>query len=123
MTESALQNQIRLALSEYGIAFRTNSGEFYQGKRIYDPRFGQDVLVNLRRVAGLPKGFPDLLFVGEGTVAFLECKTPHGRVRPEQEKFIEQMRRLHHRAGIARSVQDAIQIVTGGMTYGTDYGV
>ncbi len=113
MRESQLQNQIRLALSEYGIPFRTNSGEFYQGKRIYDPRYKQDILIDLRRVSGLPKGFSDLLFIGDGRTAFLEVKTKTGIVRPEQEQFLHQMQQYHHLAGVARSVEDAIKIIKG----------
>lgn len=115
MTESEIQNRIRLDLSAYGIPFRTNSGEFWQGNRIYSREFGQEVLINLRRVAGLPKGFSDLLFVGEGKIAFIECKTPGGRIREEQRRFLERMAALHHGAGIARSVEDALLIIDGGV--------
>jgi len=115
MQESDIQNQIRIALSKYGLPFRTNSGEFYQGERIYSVQFKQDVLINLRRVSGLPKGFTDLLYIGKDNIAFIECKTHTGRVRPEQTKFMEQMRKLHHHAGIARSAEDAIEIINGGL--------
>ena len=114
MQESDIQNQIRIALSKYGLPFRTNSGEFYQGEQIYSNQFKQDVLINLRRVSGLPKGFSDLLFIGDGNIAFIECKSHTGRVSTEQIKFIEQMRMLHHNAGIARSAEDAIEIINGG---------
>ena len=87
MRESQLQNQIRLALSEYGIPFRTNSGEFYQGKRIYDPRYKQDILIDLRRVSGLPKGFSDLLFIGDGRTAFLEEKQKTGSLDRNKNNF------------------------------------
>jgi len=113
MRESELQNQIRLALSGYGIPFRTNSGDFYQGQRVYDPHRGQDILINLRRICGLPKGFSDLLFIGDGKVAFLEVKTPSGKITSEQQKFLDQMQKYHHCAGIVRSVGDALKIIKG----------
>lgn len=113
MKESELQNQIRLALSEYGIPFRTNSGDFYQGQRVYDPCRGQDILINLRRVCGLPKGFSDLLFIGDGKVAFLEVKTPSGKITSEQQKFLDRMKELHHFAGVVRSPQDAVKLIKG----------
>ena len=73
------------------------------------------ITVNLRRVSGLPKGFTDLLYIGKDNIAFIECKTHTCRVRPEQTKFMEQMRKLHHHAGIARSAEDAIEIINGGL--------
>ena len=115
MIETDIQSQIRLALSPRGIVFRTNSGDFYQGIQTYSHEFKQTVLINLRKVAGLPKGFSDLLFVGDGTVAFIECKTPKGRPTEDQINFINRMQALHHFAGVARSVDDAINIITGGI--------
>lgn len=110
--EMILQNQIRCALSDYGVCFRTNAGKFYQGKRVWSNEFNDYVLVNLRPVTGLPQGFSDTLFVGKNKVAFIEIKTPKGTVRPEQEHFLNEMRKYGHRSGVARSVEDAIRIVT-----------
>lgn len=111
MTEHELQNRIRVALSEYGAVFRINAGKFWQGK------LRGDILTDLRAVEGLPEGFPDLLFIGEnGQVAFIEVKTDKGRVRESQQKFIAFLLRYGHRAGIARSVEDALEIATGKKT-------
>ncbi|MGQ7425262.1 VRR-NUC domain-containing protein, partial [Streptococcus suis] len=41
-----------------------------------------------------------------------------GRVRPEQEKFIDRMQKFGALAGVARSVEDAMDIV-GGKANGT----
>lgn len=114
MTESSIQSSIRMALSPYGCVFRTNSGEFWQGQRVYSKEFKQEVLINLTKVMGLPKGFSDLLFVGQDKVAFIEVKTVKGAVKPEQEKFINIMRGMGHRAGVARSVEDALRIIEKG---------
>jgi len=112
MTEHTLQNQIRVALSDYGICFRTNAGRFWQGKRVWSNEYNQYVLTDLKPVAGLPKGFSDTLFIGDnGKIAFIEIKTPKGRVRPEQEHFLDTMRGKGYKAGIARSVEDAIRII------------
>jgi hypothetical protein len=111
LREHAIQNDIRLALSKEGIVFRTNSGEFWQGKLMYSREFKQEVLINLTKVMGLPKGFSDLLFVGDGFVAFIETKTPYGIATEDQENFLARMRSLGHRAGIARSVAEAIDII------------
>lgn len=112
MTESDIQNQIRVALSPQGIVFRTNAGDFWQGTQIYSKEYKQPILINLRRVCGLPKGFSDLLFCGfDGHTAFIEVKQPHGRIRPEQTDFLALMQSYGYAAGIARSPEDALSIV------------
>lgn len=58
--------------------------------------------------SGLPVGFSDLFgFTSDGRPYFLEIKTATGRIRPEQDAFLEAMRRRGAVAGVARSVQDA----------------
>lgn len=111
MRESNIQNSIRVALSPYGTVFRTNSGEFWQGQTVYSKEFHQPVLINLRRVDGLPKGFSDLLFVAPGKVAFIETKNEIGRLRSEQQNFLDRMRSMGHVAGVARSVDEAVGLI------------
>lgn len=98
MTEHDIQDRIRMALSQYGVVLRLNVGQFYTN----DGRIIK---------SGLPVGTSDLLFIGRGYIAFIEVKTPTGRVREEQKRFIARMRSLGHRAGIARSVEDALNII------------
>jgi hypothetical protein len=113
-SESRIQSRIRLALSKYGICFRCNAGEFYQGRPVYSQEFNQRVLINLRTIHGLPPGFPDLLFIrNDGTVFFIETKTDVGRLRPEQKNFIDRMDQIGITAGVARSVEDAIKLIGG----------
>ena len=99
-TESLIQNQVRVGLSKAGhTVFRANVGKV----RMADGRYFD---------TGLPKGFPDLFgFRPDGRIFFIEVKNETGRVRPEQEKFIEQMRKRGALAGVARSVADAMEIV------------
>lgn len=112
MTEADIQSQIRIALSPHGIVFRTNSGEFWQGEQVYSKEFKQPVLINLRRVQGLPKGFSDLLFFGfDARPAFIEIKKPKKTQTPEQRHFMELMQSHGYRAGVARSVEDALKII------------
>lgn len=114
MTEQDIQNSIRLELSNNGILFRTNAGEYYQGKLVYSNEFKQPVLINITKIMGLPKGFTDLLYCGfDGQVAFIEVKTSTGTVKPAQEKFINLMQKYNYKAGVARSVNDAIKIIGG----------
>ncbi len=112
-SEKTIQDEIRLALSGYGCTFRTNAGEFYQGKRVYSTEFKQPVLINLRSVHGLPVGFSDLIHVGDNYVAFIETKRPGENPRPEQVNFLKRMADLHHKAGVARCVEDALRIING----------
>ena len=97
MSESYIQNQIRCELSKYGIVIRMNTGNVQTQSGTYI-RCGV-------------KGMSDLLFVGQGYIAWIEVKTPTGKPSPEQIKFINRMRQLGHRAGIARSVEEALEIV------------
>lgn len=103
MTESDIQNAIRLRLSEMGYAvFRTNVGK----RRGADGRWFS---------TGLPKGHPDLYAVKNGKIYYIEVKTPTGKVSAEQEHFIATMRdRYGCVAGVVRSVEDAERLVNDG---------
>jgi hypothetical protein len=112
-SEHRIQDEIRLALSEYGIVLRLNSGKFWQGKRVWSNEFQQYVLINLRPIQGCPPGTSDLLFIGSD-IAFIECKDDKGKARTDQEKFIKIMHSYGHKAGVARSVEDALGIISQG---------
>jgi hypothetical protein len=112
LTEADIQNAIRLALSPHGVVFRTNSGDFWQGERVYSKEFHEDVLIHLRRVQGLTKGFSDLTYFGfNGQAGFIEVKKPRGVIRPEQTDFINLMQSYGYAAGIARCPEDALKII------------
>lgn len=96
--ETILQNMIRVKLSERGIVLRLNNGVFYT-------KDGRPI------ASGLPPGTSDLLFIGEGKAAFIECKTKTGRLSPQQERFINVVRHHGVRAGVARSIEDAIRLI------------
>jgi hypothetical protein len=93
-----LQNQIRITLSSRGVVLRLNNGVFYTA-------------TGARIASGLPPGTSDLLFIGNGKAAFIEVKTQSGRLSPAQENFIRVVRSHGVRAGVARSVEDAIKII------------
>lgn len=101
-TEHDVQNEIRLALSKQGYCvFRINSGKV----KTDDGRWFD---------VGVPKGFSDLLAIRNGKAYFIEVKNEVGRPTDEQLNFIKQMQtRYGCRAGIARSVEDALSIVEG----------
>ena len=96
MTETDLQNQIRMALSPYGVVIRQNTGNFQ--------------LKDGRRIMCGVKGLSDLLFIGNNRVAFIEVKTETGKPTQEQLNFIRRMQELGHSAGIARSTEDALRL-------------
>lgn len=96
LTETDLQNQIRMALSPYGVVIRQNTGNFQ--------------LKDGRRIMCGVKGLSDLLFIGQNRVAFIEVKTETGKPSQEQLNFIRRMQELGHSAGIARSTEDALRL-------------
>jgi hypothetical protein len=110
-SEHRIQDEIRLALSEHGVVLRLNSGKFWQGKRVWSNEFQQYVLIDLRPVQGCPPGTSDLLFVGENNTSFIECKDDKGKPRAEQERFIAVVKSYGHRAGVARSAEEALKII------------
>lgn len=96
-SENDIQSEIRIALSKHGTVFRMQSGMFYT-------ETGEKIRV------GIP-GMSDLLFIGNGFIAWIEVKTAKGRPSKEQLNFIRLMNSMGHRAGIARSVEDALYII------------
>lgn len=116
--EHDIQNKIRIALSEKGFkVFRINVGEGWVGQEIRLQN-GDLLLKFPRRFAtGTPKGFSDLLVIcPNGKAAFIECKAPQGRASPEQKKFLQVMRGMGCRTGIARSVDEAFSIVENSLS-------
>ena len=101
-TEHTIQNEIRVALTKNGYTvFRANVGKV----KTADGRWFD---------TGLPKGHPDLYgFRSDGKIFYIEVKNERGQVRPEQEKFIETVKKRGAIAGVARSVEDALGIVQG----------
>lgn len=103
--EHTIQNEIRVALTENGYTvFRANVGKV----KTVDGRWFD---------TGLPKGHPDLYgFRPDGKIFYIEVKNANGRVRPEQKQFIQTVKARGALAGIARSVEDALDIVRGAKT-------
>jgi len=102
MSETDIQNEIRLALSAHGVVLRMNTG-------VFKTEDGRTIRCGI-------KGTSDLLFIGNGYIAFIEVKTPLGRASPDQINFVKQIQKLGHKAGFARSVKEALNIILGGNT-------
>jgi len=100
--EINIQNSIRLALTPYAIIFRANVG-------VFSTADGRKVST------GLPNGFSDLFGFrkSDGRIFFIEVKNEKGRLRADQEHFLETMKQNGAIAGVARSPEDAIKIIQG----------
>jgi hypothetical protein len=97
MSESRLLYDIMRELGKYGAVYRCNSGSVK--------------LPNGKMFRGMPKGFADVMLIrADGIACFVECKTDKGRPTDEQKLFIKRMQELNARAGVARSVAEAMAI-------------
>lgn len=99
--EHRIQNEIRAALSPYAAVFRVNVGT---GLTVDGRHFS----------TGVPPGFSDLFGVrkSDGKAVFIEVKTAKGRPSKEQTNFINQMQSCGAVAGICRSAEDAVKLIT-----------
>lgn len=124
--EHRVQTDGRNALAIPGVfCTRANVGKGWTGDITKLPD-GSILIRNPRPFdTGLPKGFADTFgvvcetitadMVGEtiGRGFFVEYKAEDGSLKPIQAAFLEAMRQLGARAGVARSAQDAVDIALG----------
>lgn len=124
MSEARIQAEARNALAGRCKTFRANAGQGWTGdvERLAD---GSLLIRNPRPLHALPEGFSDLFgwrpitvtpaMVGHKVAQFIgiEMKAPKGRVTPKQQAFVDAVNRDGGRAGIARSVEDALRLVEG----------
>lgn len=104
-SEHSIQKKIQVTLSQHKCSvFRTNVGKV----QTIDHRWFD---------TGLPQGFPDLMGFRwvDNQIFFIEVKTETGKPRPDQIRFHEFLQSHNVIHGIARSVQDALMIVDGGL--------
>ena len=102
-SESNIQRDIMMALSNAGcIVWRNNTGAL------------RDATGRLVRY-GLCKGSSDIIGIcPDGKFLCVEVKSAKGRSTPDQERFIAAVRSKGGRAGVARSVEDALEIACQG---------
>ena len=104
MSEAKLLEEIRLELGKLPnvVIWRNSTGVAeIQGRKI---RYGLCV------------GSPDIVGIAPGgRFLGIEVKTKSGRVTKDQRMFIELVRWMGGFAGVARSVQDAVDIAHGDM--------
>jgi len=101
-SEGNILNDCMVALSRSGcVVWRNNTGAL------------TDATGRLVRY-GLCKGSADIIGIApDGRFLAVECKTATGRVRPEQVQFLDAVRKAGGLAGVARSADDAVNIVRG----------
>ena len=111
-SEQRIQQEIRLAVSKGDTrVFRNNTGTLRD-------QHGRPVSF------GLAKGSADLIgwrtititpeMVGQQVAVFtsIEVKSATGRLRPEQQQWLDAVQAAGGIAGVARCVDDALRIVT-----------
>ena len=99
--EHPIQNKIRLAVAPYCDIFRINVGQgFTKDGRYFN--------------TGVPPGFSDLFGVrkSDGKAVFIEVKNSKGKPNEKQQNFLQMMKLNGAIAGICRSAEDAINLVT-----------
>ena len=125
-SEHRIQNEIRGALAGRALIFRANVGRAWTGDVTRLPD-GSVLIRNPRPLdTGLPAGFSDLFglkpveitpeMVGQrvGVFVAVEVKAAGGRLSTRQRSFLNAIESNGGRAGVARSVDDALEIVVGG---------
>lgn len=123
MLESEIQNRVRLAASKIGARlFRNNIAKAWVGEIIHQTKSEITLRYYRRLHSGLFQGSSDCVgwysvvvtpdMVGQRVALFcaVEVKTPTGRVKPEQQNFIDQVKKAGGIAGIVRSEQEAIEL-------------
>lgn len=97
-----LQNRIIAALCENGCVARNHTvGNFYTA-------YGGRVRVGVN-------GESDIMGhrISDGRALYVEVKLPGESPRPDQQNFLDAMRRTNALAGCAHSVEEALKIVKG----------
>lgn len=98
--ETSLQNKILVALSEHGCIARNHTvGQFYTkyGSIIHVGKHGESDIMGHR--------------ISDGKAIYIEVKLPNEHPRPDQKLFLETMRNTGALAGVAHSVEEALEIV------------
>lgn len=123
MKEHEIQDQIRMALNfSNATMWRVNVLSGFSG--YYQRHQNGDITISKPRFVstGVPKGFPDLIgikpiritpeMVGKtvGAFFFIEVKSENGRLSQEQKLMHTLLKNQGALGGVARSVDDAIEL-------------
>ena len=98
--ETILQNQIIVALCQNGCVARNHTvGQFFTkyGSIVNIGHHGESDITGHR--------------ISDGKALYIEVKLPGENPRPDQKKFLEAMTRTGAIAGVAHSIEEALEIV------------
>lgn len=98
--ETILQNQIIVALCKNGCVARNHTvGEFFTkyGAIVHIGKHGESDIMGHR--------------ISDGKALYIEVKLPGEKPRDDQQKFLNAMRAAGAIAGVAHSVEEALEIV------------
>lgn len=98
--ETILQNQIIVALCKNGCVARNHTvGQFYTkyGSIVNIGHHGESDITGHR--------------MSDGRALYIEVKLPGEHPRPDQKKFLDAMAKTGAIAGVAHSVEEALEIV------------
>lgn len=112
--ETIIQRKIMIALSNAGCTvFRNETAGAYVGKVLH--KSGDQVTLGSAHMMqfGLCKGSSDIVGIHHGTGRFIaiEVKTKTGRPTKEQLVFIDAIKSAGGIAGVARCVDDALELL------------
>lgn len=114
MKESNIQSLILMALSQADcIVWRVETAGAWVGKILHQER-GMVTLVNARMIqAGLCVGGSDIIGIHKPTGRMIAIEVKAGKNKPtdEQTNFINAIRNAGGIAGVARSVEDALDLL------------
>lgn len=112
--EGRLMREIQVALSQAGHRLvRVNAGRGWVGptQRHSD---GSVTIKHAQPFVGVPEGVSDLIGCArDGAFVAIEVKTQKGRPTDRQTAYVEMIRSLGGRAGVARTVDEALAIAAG----------
>ena len=113
--EGRLMREIQVALSQAGHRLvRVNAGRGWVGptQRHND---GSVTIKHAQPFVGVPEGVSDLIGCAcDGAFVAIEVKTAKGRPTERQTAYVEMIRSLGGRAGVARTVDEALAIAQNG---------
>lgn len=106
MTEQEIQNKIILEVNKLG-------------HRLWRANAGKVQTKDNRIIKLFPRGFSDTVGFRkqDGKAIFIEVKTRTGKLRPEQKKFRDFLINQPVIYGVARSPEEAINIIENGEIY------
>ena len=112
--ETKIQRNIMKALSQAGhTVWRNETGRFWTGKVIHKENSSVTLMNASMIPVGLCVGSSDLIGIQTKTGRFfgVEVKTKTGRASKEQSTFITHVLKMGGIAGIARSPEEAIDLL------------